>query len=323
MKRLLHAVLYLFLVGIHLLHFGCAAKIEHKPETTRLVVAEQTIAGDDSVPAFQVFAWDRAYNRIGKVTAQGENTHYTVSVDPQESVIYTGEFSFNTDKATYANRVYRIHFPKIPFSLIPFHLAYGKNPGLLILVTVDDDNKPVLVTTVHTCGCYIAVIPTSNLPFSAYPLNWPEETQDIFGETLPARLQMESEDSQIVVSIRPEVHRIMDVRVVEKVSLEGQVVHAQMESLASLKDLDLPDGTTASMYYRKWPLRSHVRGAIKPWESLLLSLPSLDFYVGMDKEYGSTKESGNPFYTSLKPWNRSASDLNDFAGFLRFYGWNL
>jgi len=77
------------------------------------------------------------------------------------------------------------------------------------------------------------------------------------------------------------------------------------------------------MFYDTWPLRGHVKGAIKPWESLMLSLVSLDFYVGMDKEYGNTAESGNPFYTSLKPWNRQRSDMNNFAGFLQFHGWKL
>ncbi len=55
------------------------------------------------------------------------------------------------------------------------------------------------------------------------------------------------------------------------------------------------------MYYDQWPFRRHVKGAVKLWESLLLSLVSLDLYVGMDKEYSSTAEDRNSFfYTSLK-----------------------
>ena len=89
------------------------------------------------------------------------------------------------------------------------------------------------------------------------------------------------------------------------------------------KTLPLENGEVTSLYYDQWPLQGHVKGSIKPWESLLLSLVSLDFYVGMDKEYGDTAVSGNPFYTSLFPWNRRASDMNDFAGFLNFWGWRL
>ena len=71
-----------------------------------------------------------------------------------------------------------------------------------------------------------------------------------------------------------------------------------MLELDALKKLPLEDGGLTSLYYSDWPLSGHVKGAIKPWESLLLSVVSLDFFVGMDKEYGDTQESGNPFYTS-------------------------
>ena len=98
---------------------------------------------------------------------------------------------------------------------------------------------------------------------------------------------------------------------------------AEITDLDTLNTLPLGDGTVTSLYYEKLPLKGHVKGAIKPWETVLLSLVSLDFFVGMDKEYGDTRESGNPFYTSLKPWNRSASDMNDFAAYLRFNGWQL
>ena len=90
-----------------------------------------------------------------------------------------------------------------------------------------------------------------------------------------------------------------------------------------MKQLPLDDGSVSSFYYSGWPLAGHVKGAIKPWESLLLSLVSLDLFIGMDTEYGETAVSGNPFYTSLKPWNRSASDMNDFAAYPRFNGWKL
>jgi hypothetical protein len=34
-------------------------------------------------------------------------------------------------------------------------------------------------------------------------------------------------------------------------------------------------------------------------------------------------ETSNPFYTSLKPWNRKASDMWNFTEFLEFWGWRL
>ena len=75
-----------------------------------------------------------------------------------------------------------------------------------------------------------------------------------------------------------------------------------------------------SLFYRSGPLAGHVRGAWKPWETLLLGALSMDPVVGMDKKYGHPL---NPFYTSLKPWNRESSDMSDFVRFLRHYGWRL
>jgi hypothetical protein len=39
--------------------------------------------------------------------------------------------------------------------------------------------------------------------------------------------------------------------------------------------------------------------------------------------YGDGRKTGNPFYTSLKPWNRTASDMGNFAGYLKFWGRRL
>lgn len=67
-------------------------------------------------------------------------------------------------------------------------------------------------------------------------------------------------------------------------------------------------------------MQGHVKGAWKPWETLVLGLVSLDLLVGMDKAYG---DPWNLFYTSLKPWARQDSDTNDFPRFLKYWGWRL
>lgn len=40
------------------------------------------------------------------------------------------------------------------------------------------------------------------------------------------------------------------------------------------------------------------------WGGLFLGWLSLGFLVGSDNKYGDSRETGNSFYTSLKPWNR-------------------
>ncbi|MBU0961254.1 MAG: hypothetical protein KKH60_06975 [Proteobacteria bacterium] len=304
---------------------GCAAPIRNRAEDVRLVTASDLPEKrGHPLLSFLVSEWQQPYNRIGKVQAEENDGSARVFVDAEQAVIYYERQGFTTERAAYTNLVYRVHFSETPFSLIPFHLTAGNNPGVLVIITLDGKEKPILVTTVNTCGCYVAIIPTSYLDAEAYPDEWPEKEQPIYGEILPARLEMTVLTEGLLVTIGPSVHRVKDVQVMPvNSSCPSLEVVAELQPLSILKSLPLTAGRTTSMYYDQWPLKGHVKGAIKPWESLLLSLVSLDLYVGMDKEYGNTAESGNPFYTSLKPWNRKISDMNDFAGFLKFYGWKL
>ncbi len=265
-----------------------------------------------------------SHNRIGKVLAEKNNGHEKIIIDPTHPVIYADKRPFSTRFGTYINMVYRVHFQKTPFSLVPFHFATGNNIGFLVIVTLNEDYTPLLVTTVNTCGCYALVIPTAALPADAYPEDWKPEKQYFYGEKLPTSIPAYTRDDSLLITVRPEVHRVMNVTVSHRKELAAKnLAVAEIMPLQSLKRLPLQHGEVTSLYYDAWPLQGHVKGSIKLWESLLLSLVSLDFYVGMDKEYGDTAVSGNPFYTSLLPWNRQASDLNDFAGFLGFWGWRL
>lgn len=274
-------------------------------------------------PVFVVQNIEERHNRIGTVRAMGTSKKEAVVVDPEAPAVYAGLHTFATGKGDYTNLVYRVHFLEQPFSLIPFHLGAGKHVGVLVVLTLDTSRQVVLVTTANTCGCYAISVPTAALPEEAFPDRWPVESLTVYGERLPAHLPKIGADDILQVVVRPEVHRVMDLRVVPGATLGTGRVAAPVHSLDALNSLPLADGTTTSFYHDTWPLTGHVKGAIKPWETLLLSLVSLDLFVGMDKEYGDSKESGNPFYTSLKPWNRRASDMNDFAAYLRFNGWRL
>ena len=76
-------------------------------------------------------------------------------------------------------------------------------------------------------------------------------------------------------------------------------------------------GQTTSFFVEDGLLEGHVKGAWKPLETLFLGLFSLDLVVGMDKQYGNPQ---NPFYTSLRPWNREESDMNHFPRFFEILG---
>ena len=316
------------LSGLLVLSFsGCAA---HN-KTLQLTDSQYVVVEDTSPDLMTVFApvfvlpgWQKSHNRIGKVVAEKIDGFEKIGIDPDSPTVYGDRVSFSTQRGTYTNLIYRVHFQKTPFSLIPFHFAAGGNVGKLVIVTLSEDHIPLLVTLVNTCGCYAVVIPTAALPVEAYPEDWSDGRQHVYGERLPVLLPAYNVDDALLVTVRPEVHRAMDVSIARRKTLAGkEVVSAKLMALQSLKKLPFEDGEVTSFYYDTWPLRGHVKGSIKLWESLLISLVSFDFYVGMDKEYGDTVLSGNPFYTSLLVWNRHGSDMNNFARFLHFRGWQL
>jgi hypothetical protein len=310
---------------------GCVQHVKIPAEKTYNVYKVQSTKDDLAAhfaPVFLTYDYQNNYNRIGRPSGRyDENGKEHIYVDVSDPAIYYQVQHFSTDKDEYTNYIYRVHFPFVPFSLIPFHLSAGKNVGLIIIVTVDTENRPVLVTAVHTCGCYLAIIPTTHLSVDAFPENWKEEPVKVYGERLPWRLEYtEQENPRILVHLRPGVHRVMNLEIIEEHDLSNrrdfQKIISPLVQMNELEKIPI-DGKTTSFYYKEGLLKGHVKGSIKFWESILLSPISLDMFVGADKVYADTRVTGNSFYTSLKPWNRNSSDMWNFSRFLKFWGWRL
>lgn len=270
-------------------------------------------------PVIKIFDAEDDVNKVGTPKALSDKKVY---VDSSEPSIYTLKQSFQIEDRSYTNLIYRVHFSGIPFSIIPFHLSYGKNVGLIFVVTLNEAGEPVLFTTTHTCGCYMAMMATSFTPETAYPDSWKnlDKKQKVYGERLPTVLKLDEKNPDICVAIRPHEHRIMDAFSCNK---STQIFEqAQEFPIASLRTLKTENGET-SFFHESGLQEGFVKGAIKPWESMSLSFLSLDPFVGTDKAFLRKETSDNTFYTSLKPWNRKTTDMADFPSFLKFWGWKL
>lgn len=310
---------------------GCAHHAKLPPEEVYAVYSAPRDSREpikEYVPLFLTYDYRNAYNRIGKPKAEKtKGGDVQIFVDPGEPVIYTMEKDFSTTRGDYRNLIYRIHFSEVPFSIVPFNLTWGDNVGLMVVITLDSRERPVLVTTVHTCGCYVAIVPTTELPRDAFPENWSDETLEVFGEKLPPILDFRGrDDPRLMVHIRPEVHRVMDLEVVENRHVEVSKIYRLVGTVAEpvriLENLPL-EGETVSFYHEDGFMQGYVKGSVKPFETMFLSLPSLDLFVGADKAYDDPEKTENPFYTSLKPWNRHESNMWFFDRFLYFHGWRL
>lgn len=319
----------LFLFPLLALAWGCSSVTSIRQDSPALGYASPGRHGAPAQerwsPAFLVHNTDDAYNRIGSPAASRDaEGSEIIRVDPDRPILYWESRTFTTEKGAYTNLIYRVHFPGIPFNLIPFTFQAGDNPGLLVVVTLDAGGKPVLVTQTGTCGCYIAMVPTRYLPAEMLPEGWTGEPIAVYGERLGPFLDYAaSRNPRLLFDIRPGAHRVMDVRVIDDPpgpAPSGPVrwVDAPLAPEADLDRLPLGQGTTS--LYLQSGAKGYVKGAWRPWETVLMGWWALDFYVGNDKDYG---DPDNPFYTSLKPWARRESDMADFPRFLKYWGWRL
>jgi hypothetical protein len=282
---------------------------------------------DAFVPVFLVQEADKSYNRIGmpqvRVDASGG---LTVHVDPSQAALFVGRQDFRTTKGQYCNLIFRVHFEKVPFSFSEWHLGAGNNTGLIVVVTLNRDNKAVLVTTVHTCGCYLAFIPTDTLPPESRPGNWPKQNHRIYGKTLPAVIgtPKDGESSRILIVIAGGSHRVSEVKLVDLENIMAHYPLNEMETLPNESLWALPFGDQRISFFELSGRRKgYVKNNAKPLERLLMSWWTFDWYIGEDKVYGNSVETGVLFYTSLKFWRRRESDMWHFGDFLKYWGWRL
>ena len=310
---------------------GCAALPQQRnDQALTAYTGDGKVSGiDPPPPVFIIEDPGEPANRIGtpsaRINSAGEEE---VRVSPDVPTIYVEKRGFQTARDSYTNLIYRIHFPEIPFSLVPFYLSWGNNIGVLVVVTVNSKGEPVLYTTVQTCGCYLAFIPTSYTPKEALPGNWlPRRRQAVYGETLPGLLdfgQIPPAQARILIFLRSETHRVKEIRVATPDALkEFTATRAEVRPLSALEAIPRPKGGTTSFYETTGSRTGYVKGSSKPWERLLISWWALDWRTGQDKKLGADRADGTVFYTSIKPWARDASDLRDFPAFLQYWGWNL
>lgn len=316
----------LFVVLLALCSCASLPQIAQKESSIAYSLYDETDLQRRFAPVFIVENGDRDYNRIGRPVAILKEGKEKVVIDPDVATYYLSTRQFATEKGSFTNLVYRIHFQKIPFSFVPFHLGYGENVGLLTVVTLNNKNEAVLYSFLHTCGCYLAFIPTSNLPEAALPLGWKKGRQNVFTENLPSQLTFSQKgaDELLFVQIREEKHRVQNVWLAGIDKLDGfKVIKPDLQPFHSLENLVSVTGEQTSFYETSGPRKGYVKGSQKIWERLLISWWAFDWRVGEDKKLGRDSSEGNVFYTSIKPWAREESDLRDFPRFLKYWGWRL
>lgn len=83
----------------------------------------------------------------------------------------------------------------------------------MVIITVDDRQRPVLISpSINTCSCNATITPTTELEKAPFPQGREPNPVMIYGETLLGILNLKGiENSKLLVHIRPDVHRVMDL----------------------------------------------------------------------------------------------------------------
>ena len=307
---------------------GCASLEYHSGVPGQAYVATGNDLVSRYMPVIVSQNPEYSYNRIGRPDIIEVGQKYRLGIDSEVAAVYYEKRFFETTRGSYTNLIYRIHFAKVPMSLLPFNLTTGKNVGLIFIVTLNDRQQPVLITMVHTCGCYLAMVPTDNLQEDAFPEGWNTDSQHVYGATLPGLLRIghTTGNNKFIVVLKNGTHRVIHIDAAQIDELKSQYgsISMVMKPASELEAL-MPDNGqhSVSMFETDGPRRGYVRDSHKPFEFLFMSWWAMDWYVGVDKLYGKPGQDGPPFNTSLKPWARSESDMRDFPRFLRYWGWHL
>ena len=236
-------------------------------------------------------------------------------MDPSKATCYTQVKEWQGDHGAYTNLIYRVHFEESASDSKSIGINAGKNTGLLLIITLNADKKPVLMNAVHTCGCFHALFPTNYLDASLYPEDWDRDKQKVYGETPPGFVSFpETGDAHPVFFLRGGSHRVTDVNAasIETLRTRFELLPMTLAPMDALKHLPLGDGET-SFYYESGRKKGLVKGAGKSGESVLFGAWMGDANVGQDREYGSKDETGRLFYTTLNRMDKD-SDMSGLQG---------
>lgn len=305
---------------------ACAAPPDALPRAYALAAATApgTTAGAADLlarfaPAFVVEEGAAEWNRIGTPTLERRGGGERARVDPNHATLYGEVHELRVGSRAVWQLVYRVHFEQLAFTPRTF-ASLHRNAGLLVLVCVDQESGlPLTLTTVQSCGCWAAVVPTTALAREALPADWPEGSLELGGEFLPASLPVPAEGQRFVVHLRSRTHRVHALEVGVPGPSDFRLAFEGMDELYRLPIRGAP-GERGSFFYEAGYLQGYVKGAWVPLEGLTLGLLTLDPRLGMDRDFGDPAEVGARFFTALTPWKRERSRLDRFGRALEQLG---
>jgi hypothetical protein len=164
---------------------------------------------------------------------------------------------------------YTLWFPERPANSA-FDLLAGALDGVMLRLTLDEQGRPLLVDTIHSCGCYHLFFPAATLR--------PRDGAPRFEEWLfaPAPLPALAPTQRLVVRLASATHYVMGLRTLPRSAATDESYTVQAEdALRSLptpggrRSLYGPDGLVAGTErgerFLFWPMGIASAGAMRQW----------------------------------------------------------
>ncbi len=296
----------------------------YRPRRGALPDGEEAALLERFAPVFWIEQGEAEWNRVGTPFIRRRCMAEWVRVDPERATLYAEVIPERVGERECLQLVYRLHFDQLAFTWKDF-ASLHRNAGLLVLITLEKDSLvPLVLTTVHTCGCWLAVLPTDRLEPLALPGDWPPSRVEIAGESLPAVVSVPEPGSRWILHLATRTHRVRDVLTSGEPQdgLERPLPLRPMDDLYRLEVEGHPL-ERGSLFYTGGFLRGYVRGAWVPIEGLTAGIVLLDPRLGMDRDFGAPDRTGARFHTALLPWNRERSRLDRFGRLLDWLGFHL
>jgi hypothetical protein len=166
--------------------------------------------------------------------------------------------------------VYTLWFPERP-RRGPFDLVGGALDGVIVRLTLGRDGTPVLLDTIHACGCYHLFFPAPGVELKpGAPAN--EEWAFV-----PARLPALAPGARVVVRIASATHYVLGVGTTMAAAGDASTYERAPEN--ALRSLPRPGGGSRSLYgpdglvagsergerFFFWPMGIASAGAMRQW----------------------------------------------------------
>ncbi len=187
---------------------------------------------DRHAPIFEVETRG-VFDRIGEVKF---GPLAQVDVESAKPVVYQRVGFTRITGETHAQLTYGIWFTERPKTWAgAFDLLGGHLDNVIVRITLDHDGRPLIVDSIHGCGCYHLFFPTPKL----IPI--PAPTENMEWAFVPKTLPAFASGQRVVVGIASATHYLTDIRIAD---LSKHAAAPQFYRLKSERELrSLPIST--------------------------------------------------------------------------------